>query len=146
MTKSKKPIMCLVKLEIPAGKANPAPPVGTALGPRGVNLMEFCKAFNDKTKAMEAGSPVPVVITVYEDRSFTFITKTSPVSYYLKKFAKVTSGSSQTRKIPHVGTVTKAQVREIAKIKLKDMNAYDEEAASRMIAGSAESMGIKVVD
>lgn len=146
MKKSKKPIASLVKLEIPAGKANPAPPVGTALGPRGVNLMEFCKAFNDRTKAMEPGAPIPAVITVYEDRSFTFITKTSPVSYYLKKFAKVDKGSAQTRKIPHVGSVTKSQVKEIAKIKLKDMNAYDETAAVKMIMGSAESMGIKVID
>lgn len=146
MTKSKKPIAALVKLEIPAGKANPAPPVGTALGPRGVNLMEFCKAFNDRTKSMEAGSPIPVNITVYEDRSFTFVTRISPVSYFLKKFAKVAKGSSQTRKTPHVGSVTKAQVKEIAKLKLKDMNAYDEAAAMKMIMGSAESMGIKVVE
>ena len=139
-----KKILGYVKLEISAGKANPAPPVGTALGPRGVNLMEFCKAFNDKTKSMEAGSPIPVVVTVYADRSFTFITKTPPVSYYLKKYAKVKKGSSETKKSPYVGSVTRAQVLEIAKLKREDMNAYDENAAAQMIIGSAESMGIQV--
>jgi len=145
MAKGKKGILGYVKLEVPAGKANPAPPVGTALGPRGVNLMEFCKAFNDRTKSMEAGSPIPVIITVFADRSFTFVTKSPPVSYYLKKYAKLKKGSSETRKSPHVGSVTKAQVLEIAKIKQKDMNAYDEEAAAKMIVGSAESMGIRIV-
>ena len=133
-------------MEIPAGKANPAPPVGTALGPRGVNLMEFCKAFNDKTKSMEAGSPIPVIITVFADRSFTFVTKSPPVSYFLKKYAKLKKGASETRKSPYVGSVTMAQVLEIAKIKQKDMNAYDNKAAAKMITGSAESMGIQVVD
>ncbi len=146
MAKKKKQILGYVKLEISAGKAAPAPPVGTALGPRGVNLMEFCKAFNDKTKSLEAGTPIPVIVTVYADRSFTFITKTPPVSYFLKKYAKVKKGSSETRKTPHIGSVTKSQVLEIAKIKLKDMNAYDEEAAARSIAGSAESMGIRVLN
>jgi large subunit ribosomal protein L11 len=146
MTKSKKPIAAIVKLEVAAGKANPAPPVGTALGPRGVNLMEFCKAFNDKTKAMEVGAPIPVEITVYTDRSFTFRLKSSPVSYYLKKYAKVPKGSSETRKSPFVGSVTKAQVLEIAKLKIQDMNAYDVDAAASMIIGSAASIGIRVVD
>ena len=146
MSRKKKQVSSYVKLEIPAGKASPAPPVGTALGPRGVNLMEFCKAFNDKTKSLEAGTPTPVVVTVYADRSFVFITKTPPVSYFLKKYAKVKKGSSETRKTPYIGSVTKSQVLEIAKIKLKDMNAYDEEAAARTIAGSAESMGIQVLN
>ncbi|NRA74235.1 MAG: 50S ribosomal protein L11 [Rickettsiales bacterium] len=144
MGKGKKAILGYVKLEIPAGKANPAPPVGTALGPRGVNLMEFCKAFNDKTKSMEAGSPVPVIVTVYQDRSFTFVTKTPPTSYFLKKSAKVKKGSSETKKSPYVGSVTKAQILEIVKAKQQDLNAYDEEAAAKMIIGSAQSMGIQV--
>jgi large subunit ribosomal protein L11 len=146
MTKSKKPIAAVVKLEVAAGKANPAPPVGTALGPRGVNLMEFCKAFNDKTKSMEPGAPIPVEITVYTDRSFTFTLKNSPVSYYLKKHAKVAKGSAETRKSPFVGSVTKAQVMEIAKLKMPDMNAHDIDAAARMVMGSAASIGIRVVD
>ena len=145
MAKSKKPILGYVKLEIPAGEAKPAPPVGTALGPRGVNLMEFCKAFNDRTKSMEAGSPIPVLITIYQDKSFIFETKSPPVSYFLKKFAGVKKGSSTTRKYAYVGSVTRAQVLEIAKLKQKDMNSYDEEAAASMIAGSAESMGIQVI-
>jgi large subunit ribosomal protein L11 len=145
MAKGKKTISGYVKLQVAAGKANPAPPVGTALGPRGVNLMEFCKEFNERTKSMEAGSPIPVVITIYADKSFTFETKTPPVSYFLKKYANIQKGSSETRKSPHVGSVTRAQIMEIAKIKKQDMNAYDEEAAAKMIAGSAESMGIKVV-
>ena len=144
MAKGKKSIMAYVKLEIPAGKANPAPPVGTALGPRGVNLMEFCKGFNDKTKSMEPGSPIPVVVTVYQDRSFTFVTKTPPTSYYLKKYAKVKKGSAETKKSSYVGSVTKAHLLEIAKIKKPDLNAYDEEAAVKMIIGSAQSMGIQV--
>jgi large subunit ribosomal protein L11 len=141
-----KKIAGYIKLEIPAGKANPSPPVGPALGQRGVNIMEFCKAFNAKTQSMEPGSPIPVVITVYVDKSFSFVTKTSPVSFYLKKYAKITKGSSETKKAAYVGKISMAQVREIAKIKLNDMNAYDEDAAVQMIKGSAESMGIQVVD
>lgn len=144
MAKSKKPISGYVKLEIPAGEAKPAPPVGTALGPRGVNLMEFCKAFNDRTKSMEG--PIPVVLTIYQDKSFTFETKSPPVSYFLKKFANVKKGSTATRKSPFVGSITKGQILEIVKLKRKDMNAYDDEAAASMIAGSAFSMGIQVVD
>jgi len=142
MAKRKKTILGYAKLEIPAGKANPAPPVGTALGPRGVNLMEFCGAFNDKTKSMEG--PIPVVVTVYQDRTFTFITKTPPASYFLKKYAKIKKGSSETKKARHVGSVTKAQILEIVKIKKQDLNAYDDEAAAQMIIGSAYSMGIQV--
>lgn len=142
MAKGKKSVMAYVKLEIPAGKANPAPPVGTALGPRGVNLMGFCKGFNDKTKSMEG--PIPVVVTVYQDRSFTFITKTPPTSYYLKKYAKIKKGSAETKKSSYVGFVTKAHILEIAKIKKPDLNSYDEDAAVKMIIGSAQSMGLQV--
>lgn len=141
-----KKIAGYIKLEIPAGKANPSPPVGPALGQRGVNIMEFCKAFNAKTQSMEPGSPIPVVITVYVDKSFSFVTKTPPVSFFLKKYAKITKGSAETKKASFVGQVSMSQLREIAKIKLNDMNAYDEDAAIAMIKGSAESMGIQVVD
>jgi len=131
-----------IKLQIQAGKANPAPPVGPALGQHGVNIMEFCNAFNDKTKD-QAGTPIPVVITVYEDRSFDFVTKTPPASYYLKQAAGVKSGAKM---ISHeiVGSVTEAQVREIAEAKMVDLNANDIEAAMEMIKGSARSMGIEV--
>lgn len=143
---SKKKVQGSVSLNIAAGKATPAPPVGTALGPRGINIAEFCKIFNDRTKSMEPGSPIPVVITIYADRSFDFVTKTSPVSYYIKKFANVKKGSSETRKGPFAGKITMDQVREIAAIKLKDMNANTIEAAVSMIKGSAESMGIQVIN
>jgi large subunit ribosomal protein L11 len=146
MAKGKKAISGYVKLQVPAGQANPAPPVGTALGPRGVNLMEFCKAFNEKTKTMEAGSPIPVVITIYADKSFTFETKSPPVSYFLKKYANIKKGSPETRKGAFVGSITRANLLEIAKIKQKDMNSHDDEAAVKMIAGSAISMGLQVVD
>jgi len=138
-----KKIVGLIKLQIPAGKANPSPPVGPALGQRGLNIMEFCKAFNAATQSMEAGIPIPVTITAYADRSFTFITKTPPVSYFVKKAANVNKGSSKTGK-EVVATITLAQVREIAAIKMPDMNANDIEAACEMIKGSAVSMGIKV--
>jgi large subunit ribosomal protein L11 len=141
-----KKITGYVKLEIPAGKANPSPPVGTALGPRGLNIMEFCKAFNAATQKEEPGSPIPVVITVYQDRTFTFITRTPPVSFFLKKAAKIQKGSSTTGKGEPVGSVTMKQIREIAEKKMKDLNANDVEAAARMIKGSATSMGLKVVD
>ena len=141
-----KKVKALVKIQIPAGQANPAPPVGTALGPHGVNIMEFCKAFNAKTGDMEAGTPIPVVITVYEDRSFTFITKTPPISYFLKKAAKLDKGSKTPGKGGTIGEVSMAQVREIAEKKMRDLNANDVEAASRMIVGSARSMGLKVVE
>ena len=134
-----------VKLEIPAGQANPSPPVGPALGARGLNIMEFCKAFNAATKDMEQGTPTPVIITAYSDRSFSFETKTPPASWYLRKAAKVDKGS----KVPNrdkVGKVTMAQVREIAEAKMKDLNANDIDAASRIIMGSARSMGIEVTE
>lgn len=138
-----KEITGYIKLQIPAGKANPAPPIGPALGQAGVNIMEFCKQFNAATQQKEVGMPIPVVITVYKDRSFTFIMKQPPVSYFLMKAAKVEKGSPTVGKTT-VGTVTMSQIREIAKQKIQDMNANDIEAASRMIAGSAMSMGLKV--
>ena len=140
-----KEITGYIKLQIPAGKANPAPPIGPALGQAGVNIMEFCKQFNASTQQKEAGMPIPVVITVYKDRSFTFIMKAPPVSYFLLKAAKIQKGTGTTGK-ELVGRVTKAQLREIAKQKMQDMNAHDEDAAIRMIAGSAVSMGIEVVE
>jgi len=138
-----KKIAGLIKLQIPAGKANPSPPVGPALGQRGLNIMEFCKAFNAATQNMEPGVPTPVVITAYADRTFTFITKTPPVSYFVKKAANVNKGATKTGK-EIAGTITMDQIREIAKKKMQDMNANDLEAACSMIAGSAMSMGIKV--
>lgn len=140
-----KKILGYIKLTIPAGKANPSPPVGPALGQRGLNIMEFCKAFNASTQSMEPGTPVPVVITAFEDKSFTFVTKTPPASYYLKKAAQLEKGSPATRKEPSVGKVTMDQCREIAKLKAADLNAYDIEAGARSIAGSAISMGLEVV-
>ncbi len=139
-----KKIVGYIKLQVPAGKANPAPPIGPALGQRGVNIMEFCKAFNAQTKDLEQDMPIPVVITVYSDRSFTFITKTPPVTYFLKKAANIKSGSKTTGRGDKVGSVTMDQVREIAKQKMKDLNAHDVDAAARMIVGSARSMGLDV--
>jgi large subunit ribosomal protein L11 len=132
-----------IKLQIPAGQANPAPPVGPALGQHGVNIMGFCKEFNAKTKD-QAGMIIPVVITVYQDKSFTFITKSPPASALLKKAAGIASGSKTPNK-DKVGKVTKKQVLDIVKIKMADMNATNEEAASRIVAGTARSMGIEVV-
>jgi large subunit ribosomal protein L11 len=140
-----KKIAGYIKLQVPAGSANPSPPIGPALGQRGLNIMEFCKAFNAQTQNMEKGMPVPVVITAYQDRTFTFITKTPPVSYFLKKAAGIEKGSQTTGK-GSVGSVTMAQVREIAAKKMQDLNANDVDAASRMIAGSARSMGLEVVE
>jgi len=140
-----KEIIGLIKLQVPAGAANPSPPIGPALGQRGLNIMEFCKQFNAKTQSMEKGTPIPVVITAFSDRSFTFITKMPPNSFYIKKAAKLEKGS-QTPGTVSAGTITKAQVREIAKQKMQDLNANDIEAASSMIAGSARSMGIQVVE
>ena len=137
-----KKVTGIVKLQIPAGQANPAPPVGPALGQQGVNIMQFCKAFNAATQK-DAGMIIPVVITVYQDKSFTFITKSPPAASLLKKAAGIAKGSG----VPHrdkVGKVTKAQLLEIAKIKAKDMNADDAEHAARMVAGTARSMGIEV--
>lgn len=134
-----------IKLQVPAGKANPSPPIGPALGQRGLNIMEFCKAFNAKTQDLEAGMPIPVVITAYSDRSFTFVTKTPPNTYFLKKAAGLDKGS-QTPGKGVVGKVTMAQVLEIAQKKMVDLNANDIEAASQMIIGSARSMGLQVVE
>jgi large subunit ribosomal protein L11 len=141
-----KKVVGYIKLQVPAGKANPSPPIGPALGQRGLNIMEFVKAFNAKTADMELGMPIPVVITAYADRTFTFITKTPPVSYFLMKAAGIDKGSKAVGKDPLVGKVTMKQVREIAKQKLQDLNAHDIEAASRMIVGSARSMGVEVVE
>ncbi|MDA0961911.1 MAG: 50S ribosomal protein L11 [Proteobacteria bacterium] len=132
-----------LKLQVPAGKANPSPPVGPALGQRGINIMEFCKQFNAKTADMEVGAPCPTVISYYQDKSFTMEIKTPPASYLLKKAAKVQSGS-KTPSRATVGTVTVAQVREIAEAKMKDLNANDIEGAMQIILGSARSMGIEV--
>jgi large subunit ribosomal protein L11 len=140
-----KKIVGYIKLEVPAGKANPSPPIGPALGQRGLNIMEFCKQFNAQTQGLEPGMPIPVVITAYGDRSFSFITKTPPASYFLKKAANLEKGS-QTPGKGLVGKVTMAQVREIAQKKMKDLNAKDVEGAARMIAGSARSMGLEVVE
>jgi large subunit ribosomal protein L11 len=140
-----KKIVGLIKLQVPAGKANPSPPIGPALGQRGLNIMEFCKAFNAQTQNLEVGMPIPVVITAYSDRSFTFVTKTPPASYYLKKAAKIEKGSSTTGR-GSAGKVTMAQCREIAKQKMADLNAHDIEAAAQMIKGSARSMGLTVED
>ena len=132
-----------IKLQIPAGQANPSPPVGPALGQHGVNIMEFCKAFNAATQQMEQGMPIPVVISVYTDKSFTFITKTPPAAVLLKKAAGVPKGSG-TPNTQKVGKVTRAQLEEIAKLKEPDLNAADIDAAVRIIAGSARSMGLDV--
>jgi len=140
-----KKVLGYIKLTIPAREAKPSPPVGPALGQRGLNIMEFCKAFNAATQSIDAGTPVPVLITAYEDKSFIFVTKTPPASHYLKQFSKVTKGSSATKKEAFVGKVTFDQCREIAKIKMADLNANDIDAAARIIKGSAESMGIEVV-
>ncbi len=133
-----------LKLQVKAGSATPSPPIGPALGQRGINIMEFCKAFNAQTQEMEKGSPVPVVITYYVDKSFTFAMKTAPVSYFLKKAANLTSGSKEPGKVK-AGTVSRDKVREIATAKMKDLNANDVEAAMRMVEGSARSMGLEVV-
>ncbi|EME68184.1 50S ribosomal protein L11 [Paramagnetospirillum caucaseum] len=141
-----KKIVGYVKLQVPAGKANPSPPIGPALGQRGLNIMEFCKSFNAQTQGLEPGMPIPVVITAYSDRTFTFVTKTPPVSYFLKKAAAVSKGSTTPGKGGTVGEVSMAQIREIAEKKMADLNANDVEAASTMIVGSARSMGLKVVE
>ena len=140
-----KKIVGFIKLQVPAGKANPSPPIGPALGQRGLNIMEFCKQFNAKTQQMEPGMPIPVVITVFADRSFTFVTKTPPVSFFLKRAAKLEKGS-QTPGLGTVGQVTIAQVREIAQQKMADLNANDVDGAVQMIKGSARSMGLVVVE
>ena len=141
-----KKIVGYIKLQIPAGKANPSPPVGPALGQRGLNIMAFCKEFNAVTQNMEPGMPVPVVITAFGDRSFTFITKTPPNTYFLKKAAGVDKGTTSPGKGAPIGKVTMTQLREIAAIKMKDMNANDVDGAVRMLAGSARAMGLSVVE
>ena len=138
-----KKITGYIKLQVPAGKANPSPPIGPALGQRGVNIMEFCKAFNASTGEMEKGMPIPTIITVYADRSFSFETKTPPATFLLKKAAGLKSGSKEPGK-QSAGRVTRAQLREIAEMKMKDLNANDIEAASRIIEGSARAMGLEV--
>jgi large subunit ribosomal protein L11 len=138
-----KKIVAYIKLQVKAGEANPSPPVGPALGQHGVNIMEFCKAFNAQTQKVEKGLPIPVVITVYADRSFTFITKTPPAAVLLKKIAGVPKGSNTPNTVK-VGKVTRAQLEEIATTKMPDLNAADMDAAVRIIAGSARSMGLDV--
>jgi large subunit ribosomal protein L11 len=141
-----KKIVGIIKLQVPAGKANPSPPIGPALGQRGLNIMEFCKAFNAATQNVEPGMPIPVVITAYGDRSFTFVTKSPPSSHFLKKAAGIEKGSQTAGKGATAGRVTLAQIREIAAQKMADLNANDIEGASRMLIGSARSMGIEVVE
>ncbi|SFD24224.1 50S ribosomal protein L11 [Tropicimonas isoalkanivorans] len=138
-----KKLVGTLKLQVPAGQANPSPPVGPALGQRGINIMEFCKAFNAKTQDMDAGAPCPTIISYYQDKSFTMDIKTPPASYFLKKAAKKKSGANNPGK-ETVGSVTVAQVKEIAEAKMKDLNANDVEAAMQIILGSARSMGIEV--
>ena len=140
-----KKITGYIKLQVPAGKANPSPPIGPALGQRGVNIMEFCKAFNAATGSEEPGTPLPTVITVYADRSFSFETKTPPATYFLKKAAKLQSGSKEPGKVS-AGTIKRSQVAEIAQAKMKDLNANDIEAATKIIEGSARAMGLQVVE
>jgi large subunit ribosomal protein L11 len=140
-----KKIAGYVRLQVPAGKANPSPPIGPALGQRGLNIMEFCKAFNSQTQSLEPGMPIPVIITAYADRTFTFTTKTPPASYFLKKAAGLAKGG-ETPGREVSGSVTMAQCRDIAETKLVDLNATDLDAAARMIAGSARSMGLEVTE
>jgi len=141
-SRKKKKILAQIKLQIPAGQATPAPPVGTALGPHGVNIMEFVRSYNERT-ASQIGTVVPVQVTVYEDRSFEFVLKTPPASVLLKQAAKAPKGSAEPHKVK-VGTVTQADLRRIAELKLPDLNAYDVEHAMRIIAGTARSMGVAV--
>jgi large subunit ribosomal protein L11 len=141
-----KKIAGYINLQVPAGAANPSPPIGPALGQRGVNIMEFCKAFNAKTQEMEKGMPIPTTITVYQDKSFTFVTKTAPASFYLKKAAKLKKGSGEPGKSAPIAKVTKALCREIAEAKMKDLSANDLDAAQKIIEGSARSMGYEVVE
>ena len=140
-----KKIAGYIKLQVPAGKANPSPPIGPALGQRGLNIMEFCKTFNAATQSMEPGMPIPVVITAYADRTFTFITKRPPASYFLKRAAGLDKGDSTPGRSTS-GKVTMSQIREIAEQKMQDLNANDLDAATRMIKGSAYSMGLEVVE
>jgi large subunit ribosomal protein L11 len=138
-----KKITGYIKLQVPAGTANPAPPIGPALGQRGVNIMEFCKAFNAATQELEKGAPIPTVITVYADRSFSYVTKTPAASFLLKKAARIQKGSQEPSKTT-AGTIRRSQLREIAEIKMKDLNANDLDAATKIIEGSARAMGLEV--
>ena len=140
-----KKITGYIKLQVPAGKANPSPPIGPALGQRGVNIMEFCKAFNAKTQEMENGMPIPTVITVYADRSFSFETKSAPATYFIKKAAGLKSGSATTGK-GFIGKIKRSELTKIAEMKMADLNANDIEMATRTIEGSARSMGLEVVE
>jgi len=140
-----KKITGYIKLQVPAGSATPSPPIGPALGQRGVNIMEFCKAFNASTQEMEKGMPIPTVITVFADKSFTFVTKTPPASFLLKKAANLKSGSKEPGKVS-AGTIKRSQVAEIAQSKMADLNANDIEAATKIIEGSARAMGLEVVE
>ena len=140
-----KKILGYIKLQVPAGAATPSPPIGPALGQRGVNIMGFCKEFNARTENVQKGTPLPTVITVYQDKSFTFVTKTPPASYFLKEAVGIKSGSGKTGR-ETVGQVTRQQLRDIAEKKMKDLNANDLEAASRIIEGSARAMGLRVVE
>ena len=140
-----KKILGYIKLQVPAGAATPSPPLGPALGQRGVNIMGFCKEFNARTENVQKGTPLPTVITVYQDKSFTFVTKTPPASYFLKEAVGIKSGSGKTGR-ETVGQVTRQQLRDIAEKKMKDLNANDIEAASRIIEGSARAMGLRVVE
>jgi len=140
-----KKITGYIKLQVPAGTANPSPPIGPALGQRGVNIMEFCKAFNAATDSLEKQMPIPTIITVYADRSFSFVTKTPPATFLIKKAAKLKSGSKEPGKVK-AGTITRAQLAEIAEVKMADLNANDIEQATKIIEGSARSMGLEVVE
>ena len=140
-----KKITGYIKLQVPAGAANPSPPIGPALGQRGVNIMEFCKAFNAATQELEKGAPIPTVITVYADRSFSFVTKSPAASFLLKKAARIQKGSAETGK-SSAGTIKRSQLRDIAEIKMKDLNANDLDAAAKIIEGSARAMGLDVVE
>lgn len=140
-----KKITGYIKLQVPAGDAKPAPPIGPALGQRGVNIMEFCKAFNAATQELENGMPIPTIITVYADRSFTFITKTPPATFLIKKAAGLKSGSKEPGKVS-AGTIKMSQLAEIAQVKMADLNANDIDAATKIIAGSARAMGLEVVE
>jgi large subunit ribosomal protein L11 len=141
-----KKVVGIIKLHVPAGKASPSPPIGPALGQRGLNIMEFCKAFNAATQNLDPGMPIPVVITAFGDRSFTFVTKSPPNSYFLKKAAGIEKGSQTTGKGSAVGRVTMTQIREIAEQKMQDLNAKDIDGACRMLIGSARSMGLDIVE
>ena len=140
-----KKILGYIKLQVPAGSATPSPPIGPALGQRGVNIMGFCKEFNARTENVEKGTPLPTVITVYQDKSFTFVTKTPPATFFLKKVTGLKSGAKLTGR-ETVGQVTRAQLRDIAELKMKDLNANDIEAAAKIIEGSARAMGLKIVE